>query len=371
MSAMVSAMVSALGIAVTAPAPATRALSTTLRVTVLGAGIIGLTCADELRRRGHAVRVLDPDPGSGASYAAAGMLAPDAESWHGERDLFDLGRESAARWPALAARLGVDLHRRGTLLVGHDGADLQAASRQAELLADLGVPPRRLDRSALRELEPGLGRVAGGYLLADDLAVDPRAVVAQLRRRLADVLERVNGELDAATRTGADAVVVATGARLPAPFAHLVRRVRGETVRVRCEDPPAHVVRGEVCGRPVYLVPRGDGEVVIGATSEEHDADAVATLGGVAQLVESARALMPGLDRATWLEVVARDRPGTHDNRPLVGPTHLPNVLLAAGHHRHGVLLAPLTARVIADHLEGGALIEAWAPGRFDGRKSC
>nr|WP_204163349.1 glycine oxidase ThiO [Nocardioides gilvus] len=342
-----------------------------LQVTVLGAGIIGLTCADELRRRGHRVRVLDPHPGAGASYAAAGMLAPDAESWHGERELFELGRESVAYWSALAERLGIGLHRRGTLLVGHDAADLQAATRQADLLAHLGVPPRRLGRDALRALEPGLGRVAGGYLLTDDLSVDPRAAVAALRSRLADVLEPVAGDLGDATRAEADAVVVATGAELPVPFTHLVRRVRGETVRVRCEDPPAHVVRGEVRGQPVYLVPRDDGEVVIGATSEEHDAAAVATLGGVARLLDAARPLWPGLDRASWLQVVARDRPGTHDNRPLVGPTHLPGVLLAAGHHRHGVLLAPLTARVIADHLEGGALIDAWDPRRFDERNPC
>lgn len=338
------------------------------RVTVLGAGIIGLTCADELRRRGHTVRLLDPAPGSGASFTAAGMLAPDAESWHGERDLFELGRESAALWPALAERLGIDLHTRGTLLVGHDAADLQNAARQADLLVGRGTPPRRLDRGALRELEPGLGRVAGGFLLSDDFSLDPRAVVGALRLQLADLLEPVVGDLDATTMAEADAVVVATGAHLPAPFSHLVRRVRGETVRVRCEDPPTHVIRGEVRGQPVYLVPRADGEVVIGATSEEHDTAAVATVGGVARLLDAARTLWPGLDRATWLEVVARDRPGTEDNRPLVGPTHLPGVLLAAGHHRHGVLLAPLTARVIADHLEGGDLIDVWDPRRLDGR---
>src|SRR5690606_22184712 len=116
-------------------------------------------------------------------------------------------------------------------------------------------------------------------------------------------------------------LVVATGSVLPTPFRHLVRGVRGETLRVHCDDPPAHVVRGQVRGREVYLVPRPDGEVVIGATSEEHDASPVVTLGGVAALVDAARTLLPGLDRATWLEAVARDRPGTADNRPLVGPT--------------------------------------------------
>lgn len=337
------------------------------RVTVLGAGVIGLTCADELRRRGHVVRVLDPAPGSGASYAAAGMLGPDAEAWHGEDDLMALGRRSAALWPTLAERLGVALHTRGTLLVGHDAADMQEVSRVADLLATLGAPSEPLDRPALRDLEPGLARVAGAHLLLDDHAVDPRAVVAALRRRLHDVLEPVPGDLDTAT-TEADVVVVATGARLPAPFAHLVRRVRGEVLRVRSDDPPRHVVRGMVRGHPVYLVPRADGEVVVGATSEEHDAPPEVTAGGVLRLLDAARTLWPALDRAELVEATARDRPGTLDNRPLVGPTHLPGVVLAAGHFRHGVLLAPLTAQVVADHVEHGSVLDAWDPRRLDER---
>src|SRR5690606_8530398 len=98
-------------------------------------------------------------------------------------------------------------------------------------------------RRSVGELEPGLARVAGGHLLRDDLAVDPREAVEALRVRLSDVIEPTPGDLTPRTTRGADAVVVATGARLPAPFAHLVRRVRGEVVRVRSDDPPAHVVR--------------------------------------------------------------------------------------------------------------------------------
>lgn len=339
-----------------------------LRVTVLGAGVIGLTCADELRRRGHVVRVLDPAPGSGASYAAAGMLAPDAEAWHGEVDLREHGRRSAALWPALAERLGVPLHTCGTLLVGHGAADIQEVDRVAELLATLGVAPQRLDRRTVRDVEPGLARVAGAHLLRDDRAVDPRAVVDALRRRLHDVLEPTAGDLGPETGEGADAVVVATGARLPAPFAHLVRRVRGEVLRVRSDDPPRHVVRGVVRGQPVYLVPRADGEVVVGATAEEHDAAPVVSAGGVLRLLDAARTLWPALDRAEFVEATARDRPGTLDNRPLVGPTHLPGVVLAAGHFRHGVLLAPLTAHLVADHLEHQTVLDAWDPRRLDER---
>jgi len=337
-----------------------------LRVTVLGAGIVGLCVADELVRRGAHVHVLDPAPGSGASYAAAGMLAPAAETWHGESDLLAAGCASADLWPTLASRLGVDLHTRGTLLVGHDAGDLADVTRRADLLAAAGEECVPLDRRALREAEPGLGRAAGGFLLPADRAVDPRRVVATLRARLADVLEPVEGDLAVLHASGEqDVLVVATGARLPAPFDSLVRGVRGEVLRVRSDDAPVHVVRASVRGREVYLVPRRDGEVVVGATSEEHDEAPVVTVGGVAHLLDAARELLPGIDRATWVEATARDRPGTLDNRPLVGPTHLPGVVLAAGHFRHGVLLAPLTARLVADHLATGAVHAAWDPRRL------
>jgi glycine oxidase len=159
--------------------------------------------------------------------------------------------------------------------------------------------------------------------------------------------------------------VLATGATLPPPYSHLVRGVRGEILRLRSDDPPRHVVRGWVAGEPVYLVPRPDGEVVVGATSEEHDAPPVVTAGGVVRLLAAAWALWPQLDRAELVEAVARDRPGTADNLPLVGSV-ADGVVLAAGHFRHGVLLAPLTARLVADHLETGAVDPALDPRRFE-----
>ncbi|HJQ03805.1 MAG TPA: FAD-dependent oxidoreductase [Nocardioides sp.] len=317
-----------------------------MRVRVLGAGIIGLACAEELIRRGHAVDVVDPAPGSGASYAAAGMLSPAGELWHGETELFGLGRASLELWPAWAARLGVPLHATGTVLAAADAGDLQEIDRQVGLLAAAGLATEALSRRELLAREPGLGRVVGGAYLPDDHSVDPRRVVAALLERVP-----VGGSGGAAEVT-----VVATGARLPAPFTDLVRPVRGEILRVRVADPaqrPAHTVRGLVHGRPVYVVPRaGSDEVVIGATSEEHDGPPVVTVEGVHVLLDAARELLPGLDRAEFVEAVARDRPATADHLPLVGPAGEDGVLLAAGHGRNGVLLAPLTAQRIADHVD-------------------
>lgn len=325
-----------------------------MRVEVLGAGIVGLAVADELRRRGHDVAVVDPRPASGASYAAAGMLSPAAEVWYGEEDVLRLGTASLRLWPALAARLGVELRRRGTLLVGYDAADLQQVDRQVALLTRHGHDARPLDRPGVRDLEPTLARVAGGALLPGEASVDPRAVCAAL-------LARVPLRAEPA---GADVTVVATGAQLPEPWAHLVSGVRGEILRLRSDDPPERTVRGWVAGEPVYVVPRGDGRVVVGATSEHHDGEPVVTAGGTLRLLAAARELWPALDRAELVEATARDRPATADGLPLVGPGGVDGVVLAAGHHRHGVLLAPLTARLVADHLETGAVDPALDPRR-------
>lgn len=328
-----------------------------MRAHVHGAGIVGLACAEELLRRGHEVTVVDRRPGSGASSAAAGMLSPAGEAWHGESDLHTLAVDSARQWPAYAARLGVELHRHGTLLVGHDAGDLQQVHRQADLLAGLGVDVDTVPGREARALEPSLARVAGAAVLPDDQAVDPRTVLAAL-------LERVTVVGSAPTDTP-DVRVVATGARLPEPWRRLVHGVRGEILRARTADPPTRVLRGWVRGETVYVVPRGDGEVVVGATQEEHDAPPVVTLGGIHRLLTAARALLPGLDQAELLEATARDRPATPDHLPLVGPVD-DRTWLAAGHFRNGVLLAPLTAALVADGIDGGAVPPALDPRRFE-----
>jgi glycine oxidase len=331
-----------------------------MRVRVLGAGIVGLSVADELIRRGHDVTVVDPAPGSGASYAAAGMLSPAGEAWYGEESLTRLCLSSLALWPDFASRLGVPVHTRGTLLVGVDAGDVQQVERQLAVLDLAGVSYERLGRRELLGHEPGLGRVAGGAFLAEDHSVDPRAVVAALLGRLGD---RVGDGAEAA-----DLTVIATGAQLPAPYSSLIRAVRGDVVRVRTQEPVERTVRAWAHGEQVYVVPRTDSdEVVIGATSEERDGPLLPTVEGVWRLLDSARRVLPALDRASVVEVTSRDRPGTADNLPLVGPTQEPGVVLAAGAYRNGVLLAPLIARLVADHVDTGTVEAAVDPRRFLG----
>ena len=328
-------------------------------IRVLGAGIIGLAVSDELLRRGHEVEVVDPAPGSGASFAAAGMLTPAGELWHGEEAVHRLGRVSAGLWPAYAARLRVPLHTGGTLLAAADHGDLQLLDRQVALARSAGEPVVELGRRELVEQEPRLGRVVGGALFPEDHSVDPRAVVTALLERVPVV----------ATPSGRDAAVtvVATGAALPVAYSGLVRGVRGEILRLRASpaDLPERTVRAWVHGEQVYVVPRAGGEVVVGATQQEHAGAPIVTVEGAWRLLDTARRLLPGLDRAELVEATARDRPGTRDNLPLIGPTDDPRVVLAAGHFRHGVLLAPITAQLIADHLEHGHVEPAVDPRRL------
>lgn len=330
-------------------------------IRVLGGGIIGLSIADELVERGHGVEVVDPAPGSGASFAAAGMLSPAGELWHGESELYALGRESLDLWPGFAQRLGVDMQR-GTLCAAVDRDDLAHIERNVALMKAHGDEARQLTRSELAAHEPRLGPVAGGALLPNDHSVDPRAVVAALRARLG---ERVVPS----STTSSEITIIATGAELPSPFTALVRGVRGEILRLRvaADDLPDRTIRGLVHGEPIYLVPRPGGELVVGATQEEHDGPPVVTAEGAWRLLNAARRLMPGIDRAEVVELTARDRPGTPDNLPLVGPTDDPSVVLAAGHFRHGVMLAPLTARLVADYLDAGRVVAALDPRRLMG----
>lgn len=362
-----------------------------MRVAVIGGGVIGLACARELVASGHTVAVFDADPARGATHAAAGMLSPAGEAWHGEGSLLRLGLASAAMWAEYAERLstssGIDIDHRdaGTLLVGKDRDDLSVALRTMDLLAGHGVETEQLGPDELLVREPTLSnRVAGGLFLPGDHSVNPRRVAAALLAGIGERLTRSNAKphvvdgvcrgvvTDRGSTQASDVVIVATGHRLDELIPgtrRLVRPVRGEIIRARTDDPPSRTLRARIHGRPVYVVPRAHGEVVIGATSEEHAGEPTPTVGGVLRLLEDARALVPTLDAAGILDVTCRSRPGTPDNGPLVGPSSTPGLLMAGGHYRAGILLAPITASAVRAYVEGGDVPDVarpFHPNRFD-----
>lgn len=365
-------------------------------VVVVGAGAIGTAVAWRCAQRGLSVTLVDPEPTRGAWHTAAGMLAPITELHYTETPLLRLGLDSLARFPAFAAeiaaesRLPTGFRPCGTVLAAWDGADFTALCDLQTFAAGLGVDSQLLTGRELRELEPALAPGLPGALLAPgDHQVDPRLLHAALldagRRRGVRLVEsagallvdkgrvrgvRVAGGGVLATRT----VVLAAGCwsgqveGLPVEAQVPVRPVKGQTLRLRLPGRPrlARVVRAAVKGNPVYLVPRADGEIVVGASVEERGFDQQPRAGAVYELLRDAQSVLPELGEATLAEVSTGLRPGSPDNAPVLGPTAVEGLVHATGHHRNGILLSPVTADAVAALLIDGALPEGLAPFRPD-----
>jgi glycine oxidase len=359
-------------------------------VAVIGGGVIGLGIAWRTARRGAAVTLVDPEPGSGASGVAAGMLAPVTELHYAERALLELTLASAEAYPGFVADLeretGLDVgyRRCGTLSVGWMGSDLAGLRDLAAFQRELGLSVEVLSATELRRLEPLLAPgLPGGVFVRGDHQVDPARLVAALRAAalaagveivaqpavgLAHDGEAVTGaHLGDGTQLRADQTVLAAGAwstliDLPVDITLPVRPVKGQTLHLVGQPGLlTHVVRGDVRGAPVYLVPRDDGRLVIGASSEEAGFDVRARAGVVHDLLRDAQALVPAVAELELAEVRTGLRPGTPDNAPLLGRIGVDGLVVATGHHRNGVLLAPVTADGIADLL-GGTPPPTWAP---------
>lgn len=368
-----------------------------MRVTVVGGGVIGRAVAFRLAVRGAGVTLVDGS-GASASGVAAGMLAPVTEVHFGEVPLLAYALAAAARWPAFAAEVAaaaggpgpaeaLGYEAAGTLAVARDRDDLAALERLAAYQSSLGLDVERLGSADCRRLEPALAPgVRGGFLVAGDHRVDPRRLVAALdaagRAAGVEVVEAWAGEVRATPggtevavgdrRIPGDAVVVCDGVG-PAggrPGAwpeevSVVRPVKGQVLRLRGGGLLQHTVRG----LDAYLVPRRSGELVVGATQEERGFDTTVTAGAVLELVRAAVELVPDVAECELVETAAGLRPGTPDNAPLVGRSSTEGVVVAAGHFRNGVLLAPATADAVATLILDGRVpdgLEAFDPRRFE-----
>jgi glycine oxidase len=364
-------------------------------VAIVGGGIAGLAVAWRAQQRGLRTVVLERDQlAHGATRVAAGMLAPISEARVGERGLLTLSRASLDRYPAFVAELedasGCDAGYSacGTLLVARDRDETEALERELAERAAMGLPVERLLPSEARRREPGLAPTLRLALdVPNDHAIDPRALSAALaiavereggvlregadvaRVVLSDDGERVVGvELTRASeRVPADRVVIAAGAwvealdGLPAHARVPVRPVKGQIMRLRDPGGPGLLTR-VIRMQPGYLVPRGDGRYVLGATMEEQGFDTGPTAGGVFGLLRDAIELVPGVSELQIEEVAAGLRPGTPDNAPVLGPGAIPGLQWAAGCFRHGILLAPVVADALAATLAGEPLPEVTQP---------
>jgi glycine oxidase len=366
------------------PAEASLRDRGTYDVVVVGGGVIGLCCAWRLGQRGASVVVLDrAEPPAGATRVAAGMLAPVCELAFGEPELLKMTLAAAERYPDFVAELesasGVDTGyaRHGALHVALDRDEAAELRRAHDLQRSLGLGAEWLPPRRCRELEPGLTpSFNGGVHAPGEAAIDPRRMTAALLAALASEGVEVrsgvevtgallDGERIEGVRTAsgeeprADAVVLAggawagTAAWLPEPARPPVRPVKGQILELRSVDgePPCERI---VASERVYLVPRPDGRLIVGATTEERGFDQAVTAGGVHELLREAYRLLPDVAEMELVEAMAGLRPGTPDNLPLTGPGALNGLVLACGHYRNGILLAPLTADTLADLLAAG-----------------
>ncbi|HVD38162.1 MAG TPA: glycine oxidase ThiO [Solirubrobacterales bacterium] len=367
---------------------------------VVGGGVIGLACAWRLAQRGAEVAVLERgEPGSGATRVAAGMLAPVGELTFGEPELLELTLEAAKLYPQFVAELeattgeSTGYERLGALHVALDRDEAAQLRRVHDLQRTLELEAEWLPPRRCRDLEPGLTpSFHGGVFAAGEAAVDPRALtralLAAARAAGVEVLtgrEVVGGIFDGERLTGvrtrgshgseeevrrvlsphtgdnttyAEAVVLASGAWsgaaewLPDHARPPVRPVKGQVVELRGRDPEP-VARHILASERVYLVPRPDGRLVAGATVEEMGFDAAVTAGGVHELLREAYRLLPDVAEMELVGATAGLRPGTSNNLPLVGPGAIDGLVLATGHFRNGILLAPLAAQAVTDVLSG------------------
>ncbi|MFC8568112.1 glycine oxidase ThiO [Streptomyces sp. NPDC057245] len=365
-------------------------------VLVVGGGVIGLVTAWRSAQSGLTTALVDPEPGGGAAQVAAGMLAAVTELHHGEQTLLALNLASARRYPDFAAELtdltGHDLgHRRcGTLAVALDADDRSDLRELHALQQRSGLESEWLSGRECRRLEPMLAPgVRGGLRVDGDHQIDPRRLARALvaacertgvvfHRSWAERLtvgrgERATGVVTAdGTVLEAGRVVLAGGslsgrlAGVPDAVLPPVRPVKGQVLRLTMPRTHApllnRTVRAVVRGNHVYLVPRENGELVVGATSEELGWDTTVTAGGVYELLRDAHELVPGITELPLTETRAGLRPGSPDNAPLLGPTELEGLLLATGHHRNGILLTPVTGDVMAQALTTGELPDEALP---------
>jgi len=364
-------------------------------VLVVGGGVIGLSCAWRLAQAGADVVVVERgDPGGGATRVAAGMLAPVGELSFGEPELLELTLEAARLYPEFVVELeaatgeSTGYQCLGALHVALDRDEAAQLRRVHELQRSLELEAEWLPPRRCRDLEPGLTpSFHGGVLAAGEAAVDPRALTRALvaaceaegvevrtgtevvegifdGQRLAGVRTRTRHETEKELRTElsphtgdnvirADTVVLAAGAWsgamawLPEEARPQVRPVKGQVVELRGRDAEP-VARHILASERVYLVPRVDGRLVVGATVEEMGFDSAVTAGGVHELLREAYRLLPDVAEMELLGATAGLRPGTPDNIPLVGPGAIEGLVLATGHYRNGILLAPLAAQTVA-----------------------
>ena len=353
-------------------------------ILIIGGGVMGNGIAYELARRGLSVRVVEQNTiGSGTSYGAAGMLPPQVEA-HAPGPLLEFARDSFEKYPHWQQELyeitgmSIDLDTRGIIQVAETDAEIVALHNQKKWQESLGLEVTPLSSEDIREWVPGIRDgveygllTPGGQVQANRLSQSLAIAASHLGAHIHEGItvtridrnrvETSSGLFEAKT------IVVATGAWLQALTGAAVYPVKGQ--RLVLEQPTRIATRITVFAENCYMVPKSGGQVLVGATEEPHAGyDRNTTLSAILTVGSAASNLCPSLDNARLLEAWAGLRPCTNDGLPIIG--RLPstdNVWVVGGHCRNGILLAPFTARMMAEAIvEGTSIPKELSPERFD-----
>lgn len=361
------------------------------KTAIIGGGVIGLSIGWRLAQAGCAVEIFERgDAGKGASWAAAGMLAAGLETEPGELALHALCRASQDAWPAFAAELEaasaqrVELRQEGTLMVALNRDDVAQLRYTYDFQSKHGIALEWLTGGQARQREPHLHpHLAAAVYCAGDHQVENRKLVRALRAAFLaaggtlhehtnvtaiDVQAgRARGVVLGENRVAADVVLLAAGAwsgevaGLPPSAKPPVRPIKGQMLALRM-DPAAPLLRHVVWTPRVYLVPREDGRLIVGATTEERGFNGDLTAGGIFTLLEGAWRALPGVEELPIDEMWVGFRPGSRDDAPLLGPGEIDGLVYATGHHRNGILLTPVTADAVARYILSGEVVETIRP---------
>ena len=355
-------------------------------VLVVGGGIIGCSIALRLKQSGLNVAVVERGRiGRESSWAAAGMISPQTEA-SGPGPLFDLSLRSRALYRDFAGEVaelsGIDVQYRdeGALCIQLSEEDQRHARHWSGWQAEAGLPVEMVPLDTLRRLAPAVTEAAVGAIYVPDHQVENRRLMAGLEAALRSLgvemieetavdgliieRDRVRGVLSGARRLGSGVVVIAAGCWSGALLEPLGLKVettpaRGQMVALRGEGLPIdHVLHSQKC----YVIPRFDGRILVGATVEYVGFQRGITAGGISSLLAAAIELAPVLRDCEIVETWSGLRPDTSDHQPILGPSGIDGLLLATGHFRNGILLAPVTADLIAAAVSGGGTIPELIP---------
>lgn len=363
-------------------------------VAIVGGGVIGLTIAHALAQRGvRDVCLIERSSlGTEASFAAGGILAPQAEA-NGRDEFFELACRSRDLYPEFAAALfeetGVDveLDPAGTLYVALSDEDLTEIERRWEWQSDAGLAVEKLTAAQARELEPCISEtVRGALLFPQDVQVENRrllnALVNSVNKLGVTIAtetnvesisvehQRVNGIQTSRGFVSCQTIIIAAGswssgieyARTPK-----IEPVRGQMI---CFDAKPQLTRHVIYSPRGYLVPRHDGRLLAGSTSENAGFTKQVTAGGISQILANAHEISPAISNLAIVDTWSGLRPRAPDGLPVLGPCdEIDGLFYATGHYRNGILLAPVTGELIAEAVVAGRispLLAAFNPNRFD-----